>query len=262
MKKITKLILPLAFVLLLIAPTMGRADYNVTVGNTFTYDVVASNWDLSSGTNTSTGTGFEFNELLYPVATQFDVEVIAETTADVDYEMSIGTETDTGNNWGLDALGVLFSLIAPAFLTMGMEHSWNATEIALGPGIQTLFFVDPVEFSELFFELSNESFVASLSETNFIFTNVGGNFDNSSSVAVFEWHFDTTMTDVSVDITGTYVWQFAYDKVTGVMQGYYTEMDYSGTVNSYTIAYYLEQRVELEGYDLPGAGGFIPGFEW
>ena len=60
------------------------------------------------------------------------------------------------------------------------------------------------------------------------------------------------------------VW--AFDKTTGVEQGYRLELDYSGTNDGREYEIYLIQEVTLNGYDLPDfyfdKPGALPGFEW
>jgi len=261
MNKTLKVILPLAFIAFLLSTTMVRADYNVTVGNTFDYDVVASNWNISSGSDSSTGTGFSFLEVNRAVGSTFTVEVLTvDTNLGVDWEMTLGAATDTGNNNPFDALGIALSLFLPIILSMG-TISWNQTAVDLGPGINELFFLD-TEIGELFFQLTNETFVESLSDPNYVFNNVFGTFENSTNVAVFVWHFDMTMTSGTTNLGGTFVWQIAYDQTTGQLKGYYMDMDYSGSFAGIPITYQFEQKVEEVGYNLPGVGGFIPGFEW
>lgn len=263
MKKILKAIIPTIFIAVLLSSTLVRADYSVVVGNTFDYDVGASNWDVTLGTDTSTGTGFQFLGVNKPVGTTFDVEVTAvDALLGVDWDMTVGTDVDPGSNSPFDALGVLFMLILPVFFAEAIVGSWDQAEMDLGPELMTFFFVDPVAWSDFFYEISQEAFISSITDQDYEFVNVGGTFDNSTSVAVFTWHFDMTYTSIGYDYSGTFVWMYAFDKNNGHMKGTYMDMDYTGTVASEALTYKLEQRVEEVGYNLPAVGGFIPGFEW
>ncbi|MBN1330398.1 MAG: hypothetical protein JXA54_13070 [Candidatus Heimdallarchaeota archaeon] len=261
MNKTLKVVLPLAFIAVFLSTTMVRAEYNVTVGNTFDYGVVASNWNISYGTQTSTGTGFQFLEANHVVGSNFEIEVLTvDTNLGVDWQMTLGTDVDTGSNSPFDAIGLVFILFLPLLLTMG-TISWNQTALDLGPEIMSFFFLD-TGFSEVFYQLTNQTFVSSLSESGYDFTNVYGTFQNSTNIAVFVWHLDMTISTSADTLSGTYVWQIAYDQTTGQLKGYYIDLDYSGTLASQSITYKLEQKVEEVGYNLPGVGGFIPGFEW
>jgi len=257
-----KIGIPFLLVIIMLAPTMARADYNVAVGNSFTFDVVKSNWDISYGTNSSSGNGFEFEEVKYAEKTQFTVLVTAASTTDVDWDWTVGSETVSGYNDALDLFGIALYLFYPLFSVMA--GTWNQTAADLGPMILPVFFVDSYEFSEFFYQMSNETYVTSaFTDPEFIISSIGGTFDNSSDVAVFEWHLDMTITVATdgVNYGGTYTFIFAFDKTTGAMKGYYIDVDYSGTVDSYAAANKLVQRVEQVGYNLPGVR-FIPGFEW
>ena len=195
MKKITKIGLPILLFIIMLAPTMAKADYNVAVGNSFTFDVVKSNWDFKYGTDASAGTGFSFEEVKYAEKTQFTVLVTAAGTTSVDWDMTVGSVTDSGSNGGFDILGMIFLMFYP-FLLGEIPSSWNQTEADLGPFIFTMFFIDAPAFSDFFFEMSNDTYISSgFSDTDWVITNMDGNFDNTSAIAVFDWHFDMTLTD-------------------------------------------------------------------
>ena len=75
--------------------TIGaRADYNVTVGTIFTYDVVASTWTVADGTNTGTGSGFTFEGSQFPVGTQVEVEVLTASGSNIGFNETIGSVYD------------------------------------------------------------------------------------------------------------------------------------------------------------------------
>jgi len=263
LKKELKIILPILIIGVLLGTSTVRGTYNVSVGNIFTYDVVKSNWDITFGTNSSSGSGFEFNDVKFPVGTQFTVEVTSVTPASgVSWDMTVGTETDSGSNSPLDILGIAFSLFLPLIFAGSISGTWNQTEVDLGPSILTIFFVEPDTFSDFFYQLANETFVTeSLSDTDYQFNNVYGAFDNSSTIAIFEWHFDITFTDTDANFGGTYTYKFAFDKNTGQVKGQYYNFNYAGTIEGNNFVYKYTQLVEDENYNMPGVG-FIPGFEW
>ena len=65
LKKLMKIGIPILLTVIMLSPTMVTADFNATVGNTFTYEVVKSEWDVTRGTNSSTGKGFSYEEKKY-----------------------------------------------------------------------------------------------------------------------------------------------------------------------------------------------------
>ncbi len=263
MKKELKILLPLVMVAFLFGSTMTQAAYGVSVGNTFTYDVEAASWDVTIDTNTSSGTGFNFLDVNRAVGTQFEVEVTAAAVDSVDWDMTIGTDTDSGTSTPFDALGIILLTFFPMLLINAGMVSWNQTEMDLGLEVMGLFFAEPETFGEIFYEMTQNDIVTYYySDPAYDFENVGGTFENTTNIAVFEWHFDLTYVDGSDNLSGDFVWQYSYDQTDGHMKGIYMDMDYSGTIGGITIIYKLEQRVEEAGYNLPNANGILPGFEW
>ena len=258
-----KVSIPFLLVIIMIAPTITKADYNVAIGNTFTFDVIKSNWDITYGTDTSFGEGFAFEEETYIEKTQFTVLVTDASISDVDWNMTIGSITEEGTNNPSDLGVITLYLFFPLFFG-NYSGGWNQTEMDLGPQILPIFFVDITEFSEFFFLMANDTFVSEcFYGTDWTISNMDGSFDNSSAIAVFEWHFDMTFTNAvsGHNYGGTFTMIFVFDKVTGAIKGYYLNVNYSGQMDFTAVTAILEQRVEQVGYNLPGVG-FIPGFEW
>lgn len=267
MKKTLKIILPLVLALTLIGSIMTQASYGVSIGETFTYDVEKSTWNITVDTDSSSGTGFNFLDVKRAVGTQFVVEVTAVDPFGVDWEMSIGTDIETGSNSPWDVLGIAFSLILPLLFSMGAPGDFNQTEADLGISVSSLFFVDAEGFSDVFYEFANTDMEVNITEEvpGINIDQIGGTFENTTSTAVFEWHLDASYTNATTDsdFSGTYVWQYAFDKTDGHMKGYYQKIDYSGTAGGIDFSYKVEQRVEEEGYNLPAVSASgLPGFEW
>ncbi|MEE9573247.1 MAG: choice-of-anchor S family protein, partial [Candidatus Neomarinimicrobiota bacterium] len=226
MKKIVKLGIPILLVVILLAPTMSNGAYNVAVGNTFAFEAVKSNWTITRATNSSTGSGFEFEDVKYSERTAIIIQVTAASTTQVDWLWTVQAETVSGYNSGGDLFGLALYMFYP--LLASLPSTWNQTALDLGPPILLpVFFVDPVEFSEFFYQMSNDTFVSTaFTDSEFIMNNIGGTFDNSSDIAVFEWHLDMTIT-IATDATnysGTYTLIFAFDKITGATKGFYIDM--------------------------------------
>ncbi|NPE07987.1 MAG: hypothetical protein GNW80_06880 [Asgard group archaeon] len=264
MKKIMKIGIPILLIVIMLAPTMVKGNYNVAVGNSFTYDVVKSSWDVTAGANSASAKGFAFEEMNYAEKTQFIVEVTAASAAGVDWDQTVGSVTYAGSNGGSDLLGVFFYMFYPLLLADISSVTWNQTEMDLGPELFPVYFVDPQLYSEFFYDFANDTYVtSSISDPEWVLTTIDGTFDNSSAIAVFEWHLDMTWTDAvsGHNYGGTFTFIFAFDKTTGATKGYYFDVDYSGQVDFTAISIKHTQRVEQVGYNLPGVG-FIPGFEW
>ncbi len=262
LKKVMKIGIPILLVFVMLAPTMTKAAYNVAVGNTFTYEAVKTDWDITLGTDSSTGTGFSIDETHYADKTQFTVEVTAADSTSVDWDLVIGTDTIAGFNFGLDGLYFAFVLFLPLFYSL--SSTWNQTAMDLGPELVPIFFVDAPVMSDFFYGMTNVTYVSSVfSDPEWVIADVGGTFDNSSAIAVFEWHFDMTWTDAvsGHNYGGTFTYIYAFDKTTGQMKGYFIDLNYTGQVDFTVQNIKYSQRIEEVGYNLPGVG-FIPGFEW
>jgi hypothetical protein len=259
---------PLLVVAILLSTTLVRADYNVTVGATYTYDTIASQWDLKIGANSGQGTGFSEDGKAYTVGTQILVEVTSESASSVGYDYTIGSDTYAGSASPLDMLGFVFLMFYP-LLFAGGTFTWNQTLIEMGPGLMLWAFVEPESAGEFFYELSNETFVTSaFTDTEWTFSQIGGNFDNATAIAVFDWVLNAqyVVTADNTDFGGNFRVKIAYDKTTSVVKGFKLDMDYSGTVLGSVTDISMLIHYEQVGYDLGafffGAGGFIPGFEW
>ena len=247
---------------------MTKADYNVTAGTTYTFDVVSSEWTIKDGSNSGTGTGFNFENTSYPAGTQFDLNVTAATTSSVSWNMTIGSESDVGTNSGFDILGFILLLFYPIILSGGFG-AWDQDAIEKGPTLFTLFFVDPVGYSNMLTELSNDTFVESIfTEPEWTFSQIQGKFVNSSSTAEFDWYLSGQYYSSAdnTDFEGVYNMKFAFDKTTGAVKGFRMYMNYDGTVAGSIMEITMVQHWEVEGYNLPAfllfPSGFISGFEW
>ncbi|MHA1220977.1 MAG: choice-of-anchor S family protein [Candidatus Heimdallarchaeota archaeon] len=269
MKKLLKFSIPILAIAMLFSTTLVHADYAVTVGATFTYDVVESSQTIKSGSDVGGGDGFLFEDHAFAVGQQVVVEVTAETSTSVDYDATVGSVTDSSSSTGFgDALGVAFTLILPLLLPL-MFAGWNQTAVDSGPGLFGIFFMDTA-MCEFFEDLTNET---ALNEDftdsgELDFKQVAANFDNSTTIAIFDWAFDLQITNASTntDFGGTYRWKLAFDKNTGVVKGTKYSVDYTGTVDGTLLNVVMDQTMEQVGYDMGayffGAGGFIPGFGW
>ncbi|MBD3191175.1 MAG: hypothetical protein GF308_11045 [Candidatus Heimdallarchaeota archaeon] len=274
MKKLFKTFIPIALISILLCTTLVRGDYQVSVGSIYTYDVNTSNWSLKFGSNSADGQGYPIEDGSFQEGTNFDVEVTAvNPTVNVDWTMSKGTKEETGSSTGFDYLGIILYCFYPLLLASGISSGWNATEVEMGPEIITMFFFDTAEdvSFEFFRMLSNTTGMSSaLTESEYSnLERMEGHFDESGSVAVFDWVIEGQIVDSSVntDLEGSELFQIAYDKSTGVLQGYHIKIDFKGSVEGSVTEMELEQKVEITGYNLPAfyygaGGGLIPGFEW
>ncbi|MBN1330397.1 MAG: hypothetical protein JXA54_13065 [Candidatus Heimdallarchaeota archaeon] len=269
MKKMIKFTLPILAIAMLLSTTLVQAEYSVTVGATYTFNVVEASQTISMGSNSGGGDGILFEDHAFPEGQQIVVEVTAESSSTVDYDITVGSIVDSQSSSGFgDIFFVAFTLILPMLYTLGFGV-WNQTAVDAGPGLWGTFFIDTI-MSEAFAEFSNQTAIdESFTNTGDIqYKKVGGHFDNSTSIAVFDWAYDIQITNstTNTDFGGTYRWKFAYEKNTGVVKGWKIALDYSGTLEGTVLDIVMSQTVTQVGYNIGnfyfGVGGFIPGFEW
>lgn len=263
MKKLLKISLSILFASLFIGMSFVKADFAVTVGTVNTYDVNHSAWDFSIGSESSSGTGYEFEDQKFAEGTQFTVTVDTATATKIDYTINVGTKSDTGATSAFDIIGVIFILFYPLLLSAGLSGTWNQTKTDLGPSLMGLFFIDPEIANEFFYEMANTTYISSaFTDTEWTYSNIGGTFDNDTNIAVFTWGLNAqyAVPASNTDFSGTYEYIFAYDQTTGEVKGYRLDLDYSGTVEGTLLDMDLFQEVEMLGYNLPAGGLFPSGF--
>ena len=269
MKKAIKITLAILFASLFIGMSYIRADFNCTVGTVNTYEVNDSEWDFSVGPNSSSGTGFQFDDANFAEGTQFTAEVTSASASAVGYTQAAGTHTKSYTTSPFDFLGIVLYMLYPLLLASIVSATWDQAEMDLGPGLVAPAFIEPQYANLIFYNLSQDAIASSELSTDdeWTFTAFGGTFDNSSDVAVFQWSLDGSYVNstTNTDFSGTYSYDIAYDQTTGELMGARVDLDYSGTVGGTILDLDMLQEFEMLGYNLPGGGllgGFIPGFEW
>jgi len=262
MNKLFKASFSIILISVLLGSTTSRAAYGVIVGQSFDYEVVASSWEILFGTNSSSGTGFSFLDTTQAVGTQFEVEVTQVETSSVDWNLTIGIDTITGSNTQFDVFSIIMLIVMPALIVDQSPIDWNQTEMDQGIEIIELFFLDPTQVWDTFYDLSQDDIITDLEENpEWNFEDVGGYFYTQLNIAVFEWCFDGTYTNSTDIFSGDYTFQIAYDASTGQVKGIYYDIDYSGTLNGESIIYKTEHKFEEVGYNLPIIPT-IPEFKW
>ncbi|NHJ83933.1 MAG: hypothetical protein FK734_00640 [Asgard group archaeon] len=230
-----------------------QADYNTIVGTTNTYEVNISFWDLQKGSQTSIGTGINFEDIHFPEGTTFTIEVTDTSSTEVDWNMTVGTSTDLGSSSGFDLIGIAIMMVYPAFtITM---YTWNQTELDLGLGIIRLFFVDVEQVNEFFIELTDPGYIEEEFDDNLLWTydKIAAHLNQSTGITEFDWvmngrYYNATENS---DYSGEHYYKLAYDSTTGEVMGYHWAMNYTGTVIGEYQKFCMEQEIEMVGYDLP-----------
>lgn len=255
-----------------------QADYQVSIGDTFTCTVNNSYWSIKLGSNSSVASKFKLGSDSYSIGTSFEVEVTNVTGEEVFWNLTTGTNVySSGNGPGL--FGKINGLILYALRSYPFSFTigWIQELVDSGPQIRTFFFCNTDEnlLSNLFNFFRNHADQSYLSSkyyqhTNEVYTQMEGYFDESSAIVIFDWviegSFEYTMPS-ELQIEGSERFKIAFDKATGVMQGYRFELTCTGILEGLNWEMDMNQEVCLEGYNLPEflfkkPGGLIHGFEW
>jgi hypothetical protein len=209
----------------------------------------------------------------YDEGTSFTVNVTDVVPLDsVSWNLTVGTTDYEWQNDDSDLLQIQLLLFDILPHVVSFASSWSQEAVDLGPTVQFLFFFDISDDTINFFNFfANSTFwsLGAASDPRISFTQVGGNFDDSGIVAVFDWLVDGTITystPYNFEIEGSERLKIAFDMSTGVLQGYRLELDYKGVIEGQNFEMKLNQEVTINGYTLPAfyydkpAG--LPGFEW
>lgn len=263
----------LVIICTLFSKPLVLGDYQVSIGEVFTYTINNSYWNVQLGDESSTVSGCKIFSESVEKGTSFDVEVTNVTTSeDASWNLTVGSNVYSSNNDPGD-LGIihnfLFNIRIQAFY---FTSFWSQEIIDMGPAAQFLFFVcigTGNIFDFLDYISDTTSFHSEFTNTHDEYTRIEGHFDDSGTLAIFDWvvkaSFDYS-TPYDVHIEGSERFKIAFDKITGVMQGYRIETDSKGVVEGQEYELHMNQEITLEGYTLPTYyfkdPNKLPGFDW
>ena len=272
MKKLLKITLPLLIIAMFLGTTMVKSDFAVTVGVSNDYDVVTSNWTIAAGANTGGGTGLQLEGVGYDEGEVITIEVTAETSSSVDYDLTIDVDTYGYSSNGLGNIFFLaFTLLLPLMMPLMVGGTWVQAEVDMGPGIWGEFFLDSVMTEALYEFANNDTALDEMTNdpdnTEITFKKFEGAFENSTDIAIFDWacDFDMKNTTTNTDYSGKYRYKIAFDQTTGWVKGWRLFLDYAGTYEGTLLEVAWNQLIQQQGYALGNfaiATGLFPGFEW
>ncbi|MHA1156360.1 MAG: choice-of-anchor S family protein [Candidatus Heimdallarchaeota archaeon] len=265
MKKIFNFGILLLIIVMLTSTTLVKSDYNVSIGSEFTYDVVESSQAVTVGENTGGGEGFVFKEDAFNVSEQVFVKVTDASSTIIKFNVTVDTVTQKDQSDGLEDAGNFGNYLRGSLRYISSFDKWIQDEVDGGPRLFCDYFINPT-YSNVFLRYTNETYARTVfpDTTEITYTKVAGNFDNSSTIAVFDWALDFEMknTTANTDFVGKYQWKYSFDKVTGVVQGWRVAIECSGTILGITQSFIMDQCVEIEGYNIGEFYSEATGFEW
>ncbi|MCK5047487.1 MAG: hypothetical protein KAS22_12955, partial [Candidatus Heimdallarchaeota archaeon] len=268
MKKMLKVIIPLALISLFLSSQLVTANFGVDIGDTFTYDCVAAERTMTIGSNTGTATGYTVDDHEFAEGTSVVVEVLEFDDSLFNatiYEKQAGSYVENGSSstFGFQ-LGGLLMTVFPLFFALGFvdENTWNQTEAEEGPGMILEPFVEPEAATwTLFADFAAEvqTGTSLLSDPSMSGLSIQAEYTDSVSEFFFESYLTGTYNDSITNGTHTFLlnydvdhnFQFAFNKANGVMKGMRIEGSLEGTSNSTVVEISYNMHTELAGYNLP-----------
>jgi len=261
---------------LFLCPTFVQADYQVTVGQIFTYTVNDCYMSMVLGSDSDSTTSFNIGLATAPEGTSFTIEV---TDVVADFEVFANITIDS-TVYPLHYLLLLQDLYATKLfyiVELGVVYNgpWPTQGLLHGAPLPAhhIFDVANDTTMDFFRSWADSTYITSvLPTTNYAITTVDGHFDESSTIAVFDWIIDGSIDSPSgetypFDVVGYELFKCAFYKSTGVMQGYRIDLEYKGTNDGRNWEVIFQQEVTIDGYTLPdfyfsNPGGPLPGFGW
>ncbi len=174
---------------------MVRADYQISSGMTYTYDIITASIDVTIDSNSASGDGYILDGHSFSSGTQVVVEITAVDEANnVDWNITSGlyTETYQSSLFG-DAFGLAIQMLQPIILFEGYGNiPWNLIEdtVEEGTGLIILPFWD-TDYFEGFENLADESAISEIqTETGFQDLTMEGNYAESGGNMIFDWYIE------------------------------------------------------------------------
>jgi hypothetical protein len=261
---------------ILFSPISTKGAFIVSIGDTFTYKVETSYMSAKYGANSDSVTKYRIFFDPYEVGTTFIVNVTDIVSGIVDeVEFDIITSTDTysfSNDMVSFQVNFIFTLFKPSMDAMAIASAWPTWDFENGTAISLSFFFDTDSSTLDYFDdwvttpvLESYSTISGWEDTH-----IEAHFDDAGTVAVFDWILEGSLvytTDEQINMDGYYRYTLAFNKATGVLQGYRFESDFKGTIDGVTYERKEEQEVHLTGYSIPGyyfaiTGNYGLSFKW
>ncbi|NHJ49374.1 MAG: hypothetical protein FK733_16410 [Asgard group archaeon] len=276
MKKILRVVL---FLILVLTPltlsTMVRCDYQVLVGQTFTYDILDAKVEIVYEGSTGSGNGYMLGSTPIGSNTQCLVNVTGvDPATHVNWTVSSGGVTELGQSSEADlfAFGFLMVYCLPLYEILGEMTVGDAlTFISLGTGLILLPFWDTYYMYTDFNGFASDNFISSFKEAGpYDEVTMDGDFKVISNNAVFEWFLGGAILletlNTKMDVQVNHQLRTVYSTSTGVLQGVKMDSHVKGTSNDKELELWVSYLAEIVGFDMDSYTftpvEFTPGFEW
>ncbi|NHK33066.1 MAG: hypothetical protein FK730_17085, partial [Asgard group archaeon] len=258
MRQVIKISLTLLICSLILSPLIVSGNYQVTIGQTFNYDVNNAQYEVTKGIYSASGNGFQIDGHQFPNETSILIEVTAvDPPNDVDFDISSDgyVESWFSSPFG-DALGVALTALLPILLYDSLGNMvFNDINDTVSQGTDLLMpvFWD-VSYFDFFEDLASESTLSDLStDPDYQDLNFYAEYEEVGNEMIFDWYFIGPMlvtTTYTLDFDVEHQVKMVYDLSTGVLQGMRMISTTTGTHSGQNLDYYMDFYIELQGYDL------------
>jgi hypothetical protein len=275
MKKILRALMLLAIIVtsLSLAKTVN-ASYQVSVGQTFTYDIIDAKIQMDYEGSLSSGNGYILNGYYRPNGTQCVVNVTGvDPPTHVNWTVTSGPYIENGQSSALDVIAMQFLMIfvLPLYEEVGELSQYDAEfYISAGTGLILIPFWDTYYFTD-FIYFAGDTHISALSANGrYDDTIILGDFKQSSGMSIFEWFMagEIVVEDPSTSLDFQFFHQLkiVYETNSGVLQSIKMTSYVDGLSSGKEIKLWVNYLAEIGGYDSPDYSftdtEFAPGFEW
>ena len=189
---------------------MNRSYWRVKVGSDL---ASAAKYNIGL-TSSDEGTSFEINV----------TDVIPATS--VDYNIEVGSDTYPSSSDSFSFVLMGTDLFHINILGMYFSGPWSEGSVSIGPSLHgEIFFNTETETFDFFREHANSTYLTNhYTATPYDFSQIKGNFDESADIVIFDWIIEGTIntpyTASPFEVDGYELFKIAFNKNTGVLQGY------------------------------------------
>ena len=238
------------------AINFSQADYQVSSGNIFHYDMVLAELTASFDNNDYYGNGFDIdgNHLAQGYTCTLIVDTVDSSSVDSTIFGGGYSESFT-SYWAIsDKTYYTYLIIDPLFKCL--NQLMNPTLISNGPGLIFYPFVDTLvayAYFEEFVYQTNFHLVNYMSHyTDPFFECVSddnGDFYYFESYLTGSYRIDVGPPEYNIDFKIQV--KFAYEKSTGILQGLRYKAQGEGIFQNQNTTFVCESLTEIQGYNLP-----------
>ncbi|TET28572.1 MAG: hypothetical protein E3J70_09430 [Candidatus Heimdallarchaeota archaeon] len=266
-------LIPFIVVILCSFTLNSKAEFNISVGDEFQYDVKTCNWSATIGPNSSSAQGFRIYNNHYNEGEDFTVKVIEKpdnNTAIVRFEKDGYISEHRRSAFG-SWIYLLFMLQSPGFYVLPSTE-WNETLLQQGPNIAFVvypFFDSTESFWDQYEDQANSTYISSLmTATHRNYTDIQITYEEKKGNVFIErymkYDYQSSYENTNFEVTSESNVLLSIELSTGVLQGLRILCHEVGDNNGTSFTLSSDFLVEIKDYNMPkfdlGDYAGLPGF--